>query len=236
MTTSMAGKAIVITGAFGALGACTARILAASGGRVALIDQAPHAPPGLMSDCGAEAVEYGGVDLTRSVDAANAINAIHERLGRLNVLINIAGAFRWQSVADGDLKTWDLLYAINLKTAVNTSQAALKHMESNGGRIINIGAGAALKAGAGMGPYAASKAGVHRLTESLAEELKETGITVNAILPSVMDTPANRADMPDADYSKWVTPSNVANVILFLASQASQAITGALLPVVGKVP
>ena len=104
-----------------------------------------------------------------------------------------------------------------------------------GRRIINVGANAAAKSGAGMGPYAASKSGVHRLTESLAEELKDTGITVNAVLPSIIDTPANRADMPQADFSKWVTPQALADVILFLASDVSQAITGALLPVTGRV-
>jgi NAD(P)-dependent dehydrogenase (short-subunit alcohol dehydrogenase family) len=235
MTSSLSGKAIVVTGAFGALGAATARTLAGAGGRVALVDRAPRAPPGLIAVCGTDAAEYGGIDLTQAADAANAINEIHRRFGRFDVLVNIAGAFRWQTLAEGDPDTWDLLYAINVKTVLNTSKAALPHLTKNGGRIINVGAAAAIKAGAGMGPYAASKAGVHRLTESLAEELKETGITVNAVLPSIIDTPVNRADMPDADFSNWVTPAALAEVILFLASDHSQAITGALLPVVGKV-
>ncbi len=136
---------------------------------------------------------------------------------------------------DGDPETWDLLHAVNLKTALNTSRAALKHLSRPGGRIINIGANAAIKSGAGMGAYAASKAGVHRLTESLAEELKDTGITVNAVLPSIIDTAANRADMPGADYAKWVTPTALAAVILFLASDDAKSITGALLPVTGQL-
>ena len=99
------------------------------------------------------------------------------------------------------------------------------------GRVINIGAGAAVKAGMGMGSYAASKSGVHRLTEALAEELAGTSVTVNAILPSIIDTPTNRKDMPDADTSQWVQPAAVADVILFLASPAARSITGALIPV-----
>jgi NAD(P)-dependent dehydrogenase (short-subunit alcohol dehydrogenase family) len=176
----------------------------------------------------------GGVDLSDAAGATQAINAAHHGLRALDALINIAGSFRWQTIADGDSETWDLLYAINLKTAVNASRAALAHMSKSGGRIINVGANAASKSGAGMGPYAASKAGVHRLTESLAEEVKDLGITVNAVLPSILDTPANRATMPEADFSKWVTPQALANVILFLASDEASAVTGALLPVTGK--
>ena len=232
---SLAGKSIAITGAFGALGSCTARTLADAGARVALIDSAPHSPPGLLASCGANAVEYGSVDLIQPIEAANVINAVVARFGALDVLINIAGAFRWQTVAEGDPAVWDLLFGINVKTALNTARAALDHLPKPGGRIINIGAGAAVKAAAGMGPYAASKAGVHRLTESLAEELKGIGITVNAVLPSIIDTPANRADMPGAHFLQWVTPAALANVILFLASEESQAVTGALLPVTGGV-
>ncbi len=118
---------------------------------------------------------------------------------------------------------------------MNASRAAIPHLGTSGtGRIISIGAMAALQAGAGMGPYAASKAGVHRLTEALAAELKGK-VTVNAVLPSTIDTPANRRDMPKADFSKWVTPDELANVIFFLASDAASAVTGALLPVSGRV-
>lgn len=233
--TSLTGKAIVITGAYGALGAETARAAVKCGARVALIDRATNAPPGLLEACGPGAVELGGVDLSDAAGATQAINAAHEGLRGLDALINIAGSFRWQTIADGDSDTWDLLYAINLKTAVNASRAALAHMRKSGGRIINIGANAASKSGAGMGPYAASKTGVHRLTESLAEEVKDLGITVNAVLPSILDTPANRAAMPEANFSKWVTPLALANVILFLASDEASAVTGALLPVTGKV-
>jgi NAD(P)-dependent dehydrogenase (short-subunit alcohol dehydrogenase family) len=236
MTTSLHDKAIIITGAFGTLGAATARAAAQAGARVALIDSAANAPQGLVADCGPGAIALGGVDLTNATNAAQAVNAAQQHLQGLDVLINIAGAFRWQTVADGDPATWDLLFAINVKTAVNTSRAALPHLRrSANGRIVNIGANGAVKAGAGMGAYAASKAGVHRLTESLAEELKTSGITVNAVLPSIIDTPANRADMPQADFSTWVTPQALAGVILFLASSEAQAITGALLPVTGRV-
>jgi len=122
-----------------------------------------------------------------------------------------------------------------VKTAANASRAALKLLRASpAGRIVNIGAAGAVKAAAGMGAYAAAKAGVHRLTESLAEELKADGVTVNAVLPSIIDTPANRADMPDADFSAWVAPADLAEVILFLASPAARALTGALIPVTGR--
>lgn len=235
MTNEVQGKSVVVTGAFGALGAAVARAATGAGARVALIDRAAQAPPGLTLACGPNAVTFGGVDLTSAADATRAIDAAYDQLGGVDVLVNIAGAFRWQTVSDGDSETWDFLHAVNVKTALHTTRAALRHLPRPGGRIINIGANAALKAGAGMGPYAASKAGVHRLTESLAEELKQTGVTVNALLPSIIDTPANRTDMPGADFSTWVTPAALAAVILFLASAESQAITGALIPVVGRV-
>ena len=133
------------------------------------------------------------------------------------------------------MAAWDRMFALNAKTALTASKAALPHLIESRGAIVNVGANAALKAGAGMGAYAASKAGVARLTEALAEELKDRGITVNAVLPSIIDTPANRADMPKADFGKWVKPGQLADVIVFLLSEKSQAITGALLPVTGRV-
>ncbi len=125
---------------------------------------------------------------------------------------------------------------MNVQTAANASRAATPHLKrSAAGRIVNVGANGALKASAGMGPYAASKAGVHSLTESLAEELKADGVTVNAVLPSIIDTPANRADMPKADFAAWVAPADLATVMLFLASEEARAVTGALIPVTGRV-
>jgi len=200
-----------------------------------LIGHSARAPAELAAELGSSAVILTGVDLADAAQAKAAIDAAQAQLPGLDVLINTAGSFRFQTVADGDPATWNTLFASNLKSVVNTCHAAIPHLRrSPAGRIINMGASAALKAGAGMGAYAASKAGVHRLTESLAAELKDDRITVNAILPSVIDTPANRADMPTADFSKWVSTAALAQIILFLASDAAEAITGALLPVTGR--
>jgi NAD(P)-dependent dehydrogenase (short-subunit alcohol dehydrogenase family) len=124
------------------------------------------------------------------------------------------------------------MQAMNLISNATITKLALPMLKASAaGRVVNIGAGAAVKAGMGMGAYTASKAGVHKLTEALAEELAGTSVTVNAVLPSIIDTPTNRADMPDADTSQWVKPEALAEVILFLASSAARAITGALIPV-----
>jgi NAD(P)-dependent dehydrogenase (short-subunit alcohol dehydrogenase family) len=226
----MNGKIVVVTGASGALGKVVTEAALARGARVAGVDHA-------MSQVAATAdrVEFGGVDLSDAAQAKKAIGAAASHFGKLDVLINIAGGFAFETVAEGDPNTWQRMYALNVLTALNASRAAIPHLASSGtGRIINIGAMGALQAGAGMGPYAASKAGVHRLTEALAAEWKGK-ITVNAVLPSIIDTPANRASMPNADFGKWVRPEELAEVILFLASDAASAVTGALLPVNGRV-
>lgn len=225
---SLAGKRIAITGAFGSLGAAVVQAALAAGAQVAAIDRAdPPADPH-----GARAI--GGVDLADAAQAKAAIDDAAKALGGLDALVNIAGTFRFETLADGSPDTWDLLYRINVRTAVAASKAALAHLPE-GGRIVNIGAASALKAGAGVGAYTASKAGVLRLTESLAEELKPRGITVNAVLPSIIDTPPNRRDMPKADFAKWVKPAQLADVIVFLLSDQASAITGALIPVTGRV-
>ena len=225
---SLAGKRIAVTGAFGSLGAAVVQAAVAAGAKVAAIDRAP-AP---ADTHGAHA--FGGVDLADSAQAKTAIDGAAQALGGLDGLVNIAGTFRFEMLADGSAETWDFLYRVNLRTAVAASQAALAHLP-DGGRIVNIGAASALKAGSGVGAYTASKAGVLRLTESLAEELKPRGITVNAVLPSILDTPPNRKDMPKADFAKWVQPADLAGVIVFLLSDAASAITGALIPVTGRV-
>ena len=223
----MQGRVVVVTGAFGALGRVVVEVAAAIGTAAAPSTEVAKrfAPTTLI---------VGGIDLTSPDQARSAMAAVKARFGRLDALVNVAGAFVWEKIEGGDLRSWQKMFAVNLTTAVNAAQAALPYLlESGAGRIVNVGALAAIKAGAGMGPYAASKAGVHRFTESLAEELKGRGVTVNAVLPSTIDTPANRADMPDADFSRWVAPTDLAAAILFLASPEAGAITGALLPVAG---
>lgn len=226
-------RRVVVTGAFGALGRVVVATLTAAGAQVAALDHAP-AP---ADDTAAGVVhQAGGVDLADGDAAKAALAQAAAALGGIDALVNIAGGFRWETVADGSLDTWDRLYRLNLRTAVAASQAALPALLASGhGRIVNIGAAGAVKAGNGMGAYAASKAGVARLTEAMAEEFKDHGLTVNALLPSIIDTPANRADMPDADPGRWVTPQQLAGVIQFLLSEPAAAITGALIPVTGRV-
>ena len=232
----MNGRAIVVTGAFGALGQVVAATAARRGARVAALDVAAAPPAGLCERLGADALSLGGVDLTSIEGARRAMDEVKTRFGGLDALVNVAGGFAWETVENGDSATWDRLFAVNVKTALNASKAALPYLlESGAGRIVNVGALAALKSDAGMGAYTASKAGVHRLTESLAEELKNRGVTVNAVLPSIIDTPANRAQMPEAVFDRWVAPADLAAVILFLASREAKAVTGALMPVVGGV-
>jgi NAD(P)-dependent dehydrogenase (short-subunit alcohol dehydrogenase family) len=225
----MQDKVVVVTGAFGALGRVVVAEAAARGAKVAALDFAPNAPDGL-----AASLALGSVDLASPNGAADAIAAVVQQLGRIDALVNVAGGFVWQTVAEGDAATWTRLYAMNVSTTLNACKAALPHLVESHGRIVNVGANAALKADSGMGAYAASKSGVHRLTEALAAEYKGK-VAVNAVLPSIIDTPANRADMPGADASKWVTPHDLASVILFLASDAARAVTGALVPVTGGV-
>jgi NAD(P)-dependent dehydrogenase (short-subunit alcohol dehydrogenase family) len=225
---------VVVTGAFGALGAAVARRFAGRGMRLGLLGHG-SVPGWAAQEFGAPHMLVGGVDLTAQPAADAAMKAIAAATGGLRVLVNVAGGFRWETLEQGDVSTWELMFTMNLKTAVVASKAAVPYLPAGGGgRIINIGAGAAGRAAAGMGAYAASKAGVERLTEALAAELKDRHITVNAILPGTIDTPANRAAMPDADVTRWVHPDAVADVVVFLASEAARAVNGAAVRVFGR--
>jgi len=224
-------RVFIVSGGFGALGRALASLLGQRGARVAMLDRAPAPAPSPDSD---RTLALGAVDLGAEGAAQRALAQVLERWQRIDGLVNVAGGFAWQTVSEGSLDTWDRLYAMNLRSAVAAVQAVLPHL-GIGGRIVNVGALAALKAGSGMGAYAASKAGVLRFTEALAEELKDRGVTVNAVLPSIIDTPSNRADMPAAAFERWVTPLALSQVIAFLLSDDAAAITGACLPVVGRV-
>ena len=231
----MQDKVVIVTGAFGALGRVVAGTLAARGARLGLVDAAGSVPEALAQEFAAHLL-MPGIDLAR-LDAAHAMVAqVVARFGVLDAVVNIAGGFRWETVDEGDVATWDALFTMNLKTALHVCKASLPHLlDRPAARIVNIGAGAAAKATAGMGAYAASKAGVLRMTEALAEETRDRGLTVNAVLPGIIDTPANRRDMPDADFSRWVSPQALADVIAFLLSDAARAITGAGIPVLGRL-
>lgn len=225
----MSNGVVVITGAFGALGRTVAERAKARGMVVVMLDHAPP-PPEFAST----PLVFGGVDLTKLDQTMAAMQKVRDGAGRIDALLNIAGGFAFRTLTDGDCAVWDLMYAINLKTAVNASRAALPHLIETGGAIVNVGAAGALKAASGMGAYAAAKSGVHKLTESLADELKGK-VRVNAVLPSIIDTPQNRKDMPDADHAAWVRAEELADVMLFLASPEASAVTGALVPVTGRV-
>jgi NAD(P)-dependent dehydrogenase (short-subunit alcohol dehydrogenase family) len=220
-------RSVIVTGGFGVLGNAVAEAFAAQGDKVARIDFVPEARTAL-----AGALDIGGVDLADSASTEAALAKVVAAHGGIDVLVNVAGGFTWETLGDGSIDSWARMQAMNLLTAATITQLALPELQkATEGRVVNIGAGAAIKAGMGMGAYAASKSGVHRLTEALAEELAGTGVTVNAILPSIIDTPTNRTDMPNEDFSKWVLPAAIADVILFLASPAARAVTGALIPV-----
>ena len=220
-------RSVIVTGGFGVLGQAVARTFAERGDKVARIDFAPEAHAPVEG-----ALDLGGVDLTDEAATRQAVEKAVEAHGGIDVLVNVAGGFTWETLEGGSIATWTRMQAMNLLTAATITKLALSWLRaSTQARIVNIGAGAAHKAGAGMGAYAASKSGVHRLTEALAEELAGSGVTVNAVLPSIIDTPTNRKDMPDADFGQWVTPEAIARVIAMLASPDAAAVTGALIPV-----
>jgi NAD(P)-dependent dehydrogenase (short-subunit alcohol dehydrogenase family) len=224
----MRGKTIVITGAFGVLGRAAAELAAEQGARVAMLD----VNVGAQSFTAPELAI--AVDLTDLEATTQAMQSVRAAAGAIDALLNIAGGFVWENVGEGAIATWERMFALNLKTALTATKAALPHLIEAQGAIVNVGAASALKAESGFGAYAASKQGVMKLTESLAAELKGK-VRVNAVLPSILDTAQNRAEMPKADPAKWVQPAELARVMLFLASAEASAVTGALVPVTGRV-
>jgi len=227
-TETLRSRCVLVTGAYGALGSAVSEAFIRAGCRVARVN---HGAVPVGSDS-ASSFGIGNLDLSNPQAALVAVAAALKIMERLDVVVNVAGGFSWELLSEESIGTWERLYSLNLRTCLNTCIAALPHLQP-GGRIINIGAMAAVQAAAGMSAYAAAKSCVHRLTESLAVELRQRKITVNAVLPSTMDTPQNRLAMPDTDPALWTRPSAVAEVILFLGSPESQAVSGALIPVGG---
>ncbi len=214
-------KTIIVTGANGTLGRAAAAAATIHGAKVIEFD--------ITFDADAE-YRYV-VDLTRPEIIAGCLASI----GTVDAVFNIAGGFAMgPRVDETSDEQWQHMYTMNVVTMRNMVAAVVPAMRERGsGAIVNVGALSAREGQAGMGAYIAAKSTVMRLTETMARELRGDGINVNAVLPSIIDTPTNRADMPDADFSKWVAPADLAEVMCFLASDSARAVHGALLPVAG---
>lgn len=214
-------KVIIVTGACGSLGRAVVAELAARGDHVVAVDRIADDVPGAAS------VE--AVDLTDGAEVDGFYQRLISESRAIAGLVNVAGGFVWEPMLEGSANSWDYMYRINLKTVVSSCRVAFGRFDE-AASIVNIGAAASERPGVGMAPYAASKAGVRALTESLAEELRNDKIRVNAILPTILDTPANRAAMPEVNPAMWVTPARVAKVIAFLLLDDAAAITGVSIP------
>jgi NAD(P)-dependent dehydrogenase (short-subunit alcohol dehydrogenase family) len=222
-------RTVVLTGAAGNLGRAVASAFADTGASLALLD----VKPGGIQDSARQV--FVQTDLLDAQSVQAAADRILQRFGRIDVLCNLAGGFRMGSpVHETPAQDWDFLFNLNARTVMHTAKAMVPAMlERGGGKIVNVAAYAAQKGAARMGAYAASKSAVIRLTETMAAELREHNINVNCVLPTIIDTPQNRADMPGADPRRWVAPADLAQVIVFLASDAARAIHGAAIPVSG---
>ena len=230
---SFVNSTVMVTGAAGHLGRAVAAVFAAQGARLVLVDRQQQA---LAAAFGADASRLlVTADLFDATQTNAALDSAAQRFGRIDVLCHLAGAFRMgppvHETTDAD---WNFLFDINARTLVNIARAVVPHMIGNGGgKIVTVGAYAAQRGAAGMGAYCASKSALIRLTEAMSAELRERNINVNCVLPTIIDTPENRAAMPDADPARWVAPAALADTIAFLASDAARAVHGAALPVSG---
>ncbi len=236
--TQMDGSRVaIVTGAAGNLGRAVARAFASQGTRLALVDRDPRGieetRQALPADCESAAFP---ADLMDAQAVESMVAAVVARFGRVDVLANIAGGFTMgPPIHETPDRDWDFMLSLNARTVFYCCRAVIPRLlASGGGRIINVSARAATRGIGHMGPYCASKAAVITLTEALSDELKDQGINVNCVLPGTLDTPQNRAAMPDQDLDRWVPLEALADVILFLASDAARAVTGAAIPVYGR--
>ena len=234
----LANKVVIVTGSVGNLGLATARALQTAGAKTVLVDRSDDRLRQNYPDLVGSPDHFlaGGVDLTNPDSLERMAQSICERFGRIDALVNTVGGYRGgKPVHEMDLADWDFLFDVNVRTTLLCSRAVIPQMLRQGrGKIVNVASRDGLQGSSGYSAYSASKSAVLRLTESMAAELKSSNINVNCILPGTIDTPQNRKTMPNGDFSKWVKPEAIAEVILFLISDAARAINGAALPVFGK--
>ena len=234
----MQSPVVIITGAVGNLGSAPARAFQTAGARTVLVDRSQERLQeqfGGLADASRHLLA-GGVDLSDPASLATLVSDTMARFGRIDALVHTVGAWRGgKPVHEEALATWDFLFNVNLRTTLLCCRAVIPPMLKQGrGGIIAVASRDGLAGSAGYAAYSASKSAVLRLAEALADEVKASNINVNCVLPGTIDTPQNRAAQPDADFNTWVEPSAIAEVILFLASDAARAVTGAAVPVYGK--
>lgn len=231
-------RVIVITGAAGNLGVAAANAFSSAGARIAFVDRTPGRLPAVVPGLAGSANHFiaPATDVTDSISVAATIEEIFKKFGRIDALVNTAGGYRaGTALHETPIGDWDFMLNLNARSVFVVCQLVIPYMLKQGyGKIINIASRAALSGDAYHAAYSVSKTAVVRLTESMAGELKNAGLNVNCVLPGLIDTPQNRAAMPDGDFSKWVAPEAIADVILFLASDGARAINGAAVPVYGR--
>jgi NAD(P)-dependent dehydrogenase (short-subunit alcohol dehydrogenase family) len=227
------GKVALVTGASGALGSAVAEAFRDAGATVAAADIVePDDEDALLDPEGA--IHFYQGDFTDEGDVERVVEEVVADHGRLDYLANIAGTWRGgDPIDETDADTFDFLFDVNLKTMFLASKHAVPHLRETEGAVVSVSARSSLEGGEGDGIYRATKAGVRLLTETIAEENLGT-VRANAVMPSVIDTPRNREMMSSSDFSKWVTPGQIANVIMFLCSDAAEVTSGAAVPVYGE--
>ncbi len=229
---------VVITGGTGALGTPVCEAYLRKGCQVTIPFIFDHEIGEFEKEIGdlKSRVTLIRASVTEEAEVDSFFQTVLDKFGKIDILVNIVGGFKGGiPVSELGVEDWDAMMNLNLKSVFLSCRAILPHMkERKSGKIVNVSARAGLSGVAGLSAYCVSKSGVRVLTESIAEEVKELGINVNAIMPSIIDTPANRTAMPDEDYSRWVSPTDIAKVILFLTSDDASVINGAAIPVYGR--
>lgn len=233
------GKVVIVTGSVGNLGAAVVSRLHAEKMKIVLVDRSPERLKSALAQHGLSDADSltATTDVTKKDDVAKLVTETVDKFGRIDALVNVAGGFKATGpVSELDEETWDFMLNLNGRSVFLMSGSVAKSMLDKGvkGRIVTVASRSGLQGEPNIAAYAASKSLALRLTEAMAGELLPHGITVNAVLPSVIDTPQNRQGQPNADYTKWVAPESIADVIAFLLSDASRDISGVAIPIYGR--
>lgn len=240
-TMEAAGKrdtVVMVTGAAGNLGRAVVHELMTNGNRLVCVERSFETLQRVAADYGhaSDIVSLGGIDLTDAGSCQEAVRRTLTAFGRIDALVNTVGGFETGPVSEAGIDQWNRLFQMNARTAYTISAAVLPPMQEAGyGRIVHVSAAAGLKAGANQAAYAASKGAVIRLTEAIAAENRDKCISANCILPGTIDTPQNRAAMPNAKTDSWVQPGDIAKLISFLVSPAGGVVTGVAIPATGRI-